>query len=103
MFIFHPQKGIPEVAASRLQQWARILSAYNYKVHYQLSAQHGNADALSRLPLDNDEALESDEEDEILFNRGTAVVQIATKRKGHQESHRTGRNFSQAFNYTLRG
>ena len=45
--IFHPQKGIPEVAASRLQRWAITLAAYNYEVHYKPSTQHGNADALS--------------------------------------------------------
>ena len=28
--IFHPQRGIPEVAASRLQRWAITLSAYDY-------------------------------------------------------------------------
>ena len=49
--IFHPQKGIPEMTASRLQRWAIILSAYDYEVRYQPSAQHGNADGLSRLPL----------------------------------------------------
>jgi len=45
--IFHPRKGIPEVAASRLQRWAITLAAYDYEVHYKPSTQHGNADALS--------------------------------------------------------
>ena len=52
--IFHPQKGIPEIAASRLR-WAVTLSAYDYKVHFKPSTNHGNADALSRLPLDQDQ------------------------------------------------
>ena len=52
--IFSPAKGIPEMAASRLQRWAIILSAYNYEVKYQPTDKHGNADALSRSPLDSD-------------------------------------------------
>ena len=39
------------MTASRLQRWAIILSAYDYEVKYQPSSQHGNADGLSRLPL----------------------------------------------------
>jgi len=53
--IFHPTKGIPETAASRLQRWAFVLSAYNYVVQYKPSTQHANADGLSRLPLTSDE------------------------------------------------
>ena len=64
-----------------------------YEVHYRPSAQHGNADALSRLLLDHDEALESDDEEEIVYNRGTAFGQVVTKRKGYQENHRTGPSF----------
>ena len=63
--IFHPNKGIPEMAASRLQRWAIILSSYDYEVKYQPSASHGNADGLSRLPL-QDEPSEQDESAEIV-------------------------------------
>ena len=38
--------------SSRLQCWAIILSAYTCKVKHKPSKQHGNADGLSRLPLD---------------------------------------------------
>ena len=53
--IFPPQKGIPKVAANRLQRWAITLSAYDYKVHFKLSTNQGNADALKRLSLDHDQ------------------------------------------------
>lgn len=61
--IFHLNKGIPEMAASCLQRWAMILSSYDYEVKYQPSARHGNADGLSRLPLQDEpsEQLESAE------------------------------------------
>ena len=39
------------MAAARLQRWAILLSAYNYNIRYKPSGSHGNADALSRCPL----------------------------------------------------
>ena len=49
--IFGPRKGVPAVAAARLQRWSLLLSAYNYDIEFRPTAAHGNADALSRLPL----------------------------------------------------
>ena len=49
--ILGPKKGIPSVAAARLQRWAILLSAYIYDIQFRNTAAHGNADALSRLPL----------------------------------------------------
>lgn len=44
-------KGIPPVAAARLQRWAIILAAYKYKIEFHPTTAHCNADGLSRLPL----------------------------------------------------
>ena len=49
--IFHPSKEIPPLAASRLQRWSLYLSAFNYKVEFRRTAEHSNADGLSRVPL----------------------------------------------------
>ena len=49
--ILGPKSGIPTVAAARMQRWAVILSGYHYDIEYRRSADHCNADALSRLPL----------------------------------------------------
>ena len=49
--ILSPHKGIPSLAAARLQRWAIILSAYQYNIEFKRTQLHGNADALSRLPL----------------------------------------------------
>ncbi len=49
--ILGPKKGIPSLAAARLQRWAMLLSAYKYEIQYKSTHDHGNADGLSRLPL----------------------------------------------------
>ena len=43
-------KPVSATAASRVQRWALLLSAYDYKLTYRKGEQNGNADALSRLP-----------------------------------------------------
>lgn len=48
--IFGPNKGVPTLAAARMQRWALILSAYSYHIEYRRSNLHANCDALSRLP-----------------------------------------------------
>ena len=49
--ILGPKKGIPSLAAARLQRWALLLSAYEYEIKYKSTHDHSNADGLSRLPL----------------------------------------------------
>uniref|UniRef100_A0A1Y1NIX2 Uncharacterized protein n=1 Tax=Photinus pyralis TaxID=7054 RepID=A0A1Y1NIX2_PHOPY len=39
------------MAASRMQRWAVILSAYQFDIKFITSAKNANADYLSRLPL----------------------------------------------------
>ncbi|XP_077280521.1 uncharacterized protein LOC143907554, partial [Temnothorax americanus] len=48
--IFSPEKGIPKMAASRLQNWSYFLSAFNYKVECIGTKDNIVADTLSRLP-----------------------------------------------------
>ena len=54
--ILNPRKGIPSLAAARLQRWAIILSAYRYEIEFKRTQEHCNADGLSRLPLPNEKA-----------------------------------------------
>ena len=49
--ILGPKTGVPPLAAARLQRWALLLSAYEYDLEFRPTAQHANADGLSRLPL----------------------------------------------------
>jgi len=47
------------MAASRLQRWAIIISAYTYTIDYKPTREHGNAGCLSRLPQETDPELEN--------------------------------------------
>lgn len=61
-FLLGPTKGIPTLAAARIQRWALILTAYQYDIRYKKGTEISNADALSRLPCDKGET-----EGEIAF------------------------------------
>lgn len=47
--IFGSKKGIPVLAANRLQRWALILANFEYDIEY-VRSKDNNADGLSRLP-----------------------------------------------------
>ena len=49
--ILGPKQGIPALAAARMQRWALLLAAYTYDICFRPTQSHGNADALSRLPV----------------------------------------------------
>lgn len=48
--LFGEKKGIPVLAAARMQRWAIILSAYDYNIIHRKGTDLVEADALSRLP-----------------------------------------------------
>ena len=82
------KRGIPVLAASRLQRWAIQLSAYQYGIEYRASKEHVNADALSRLPrrvveeLD-DWSIEIDQVNRIQMERPPITVsQIREAKRG---------------------
>ena len=62
--LFAPDKGTPAMAANRLARWALLLHQYDYTVEYRRSKDHGNADALSRLPFSNDSSFDGEEMEE---------------------------------------
>ena len=44
-------KAISPQASARVRRWSLVLSAYEYTIVFRRTEEHGNADALSRLPL----------------------------------------------------
>ena len=85
--ILSPKKNIPSLAAACLQRWAILLSAYTYIIVYKSSKDHGNADALSQLPLPNtDSAISSTVP--TLFNIGQIEALPVTCDKIEQVTQR---------------
>ena len=101
--IFHPAEGIPETAASRLQRWAIVLSAYNYEVKYQPSEKHGNADALSRLPLDKTEDSVDDPDDTVCLLEQQQLNHLPIKAADIQRETSVDPVLSKVYNFTVRG
>ena len=64
-----PKKGIPPLAAARLQRWAILLSGYTYELEFRSTEKHSNADCLSRLPLETSAPDDSPKE-VMAFNIG---------------------------------
>ena len=52
-YILSHDKPVPTLASARLQRWALLLGAYDYKIEYKAANQLQHADGLSRLPLAN--------------------------------------------------
>ena len=96
--ILGPKTAVPTLAAARMQRWAAILKAYNYQVEYRPSKEHGNADALSRLPCN---APPLKEEAEIFFFSGLEELPIDAK----DISRETRRDpvLARVLNYTQMG
>ena len=70
------KKGIPSLAAARLQHWAVLLSAYTYDIQFKPTVTHSNADGLSRLPLPIDTKEGESPEASIYFVSWMECLQV---------------------------
>ena len=66
--ILNPKKGIPSLAAARLQRWALILASYQYEIEFKPTDKHSNADGVSRLPLPHSCDMEGRVSEATLYN-----------------------------------
>ncbi|XP_018365759.1 PREDICTED: uncharacterized protein K02A2.6-like, partial [Trachymyrmex cornetzi] len=64
--LFGEHKGIPQMAAGRLQRWALFLSGFRYKFEHIKGIGNGGADGLSRFPR-RDKIKEIEDEDYFHF------------------------------------
>ena len=76
--IFGLKKGIPAMAAARLQRWAVQLGAYDYEIKFRPTQDHCNADGLSRLPL-NEGKFEGYYNEQGIFNLSQIDCQPVTE------------------------
>ena len=65
--ILGPKSSVPLLAAARMQRWALLLSGYSYNILFRPTQAHGNADGLSRLPLEGATTL-GNYDDTTVFN-----------------------------------
>ena len=61
--LFGPHRATPVLAANRLARWALMLNQYQYSIEYRKTSEHGNADALSRLPAEADTSFDGEEDE----------------------------------------
>ncbi len=99
--ILGPKKGIPSLAAARLQRWALLLSAYSYDICYKPTKEHCNSDGLYRLPLPTNEGLPS-EEGVTVFNIGQFQALPVTF-KEIKTATRRDPTLSKVISYVLNG
>ena len=100
MAIIESKRGLPALAAARLQRWAILLMGYQYDLVFRPTGQHSNADALSRLPQGNVAVEEGEELGTTVFN----VQQLETLpvRAQHiREATRADLTLSQVCRYTM--
>lgn len=50
--LFNPTKQMKDILSPRMTRWCLMLSGYIYSIEYREGQKHGNADGLSRLPLE---------------------------------------------------
>ncbi|XP_011689306.1 PREDICTED: uncharacterized protein K02A2.6-like [Wasmannia auropunctata] len=83
--IFGPNRELPSLAATRLHRWAIFLSSFLYDIEYRNTHRHGNADALSRLPLEDSKPVDVEIEEEI---KAIAVEHPITSNLVRQKTNR---------------
>ena len=98
-------KGVPTMCSGRIQRWALLLSAYQYKLEYRPGIENANADALSRLPTSGSSSTADEHPPasvlslHILEVSATAPVSAAQLRKWTERDTVLAR----VRNYTLSG
>ena len=97
--LFGENKGIPTMAAGRLQRWALFLSGFDYKFEYIRGKSNGAADGLSRFPLEV--KIDSTESEDFLnFICGEKIPISADEIK---KATRIDQELSKVFLYTREG
>ena len=57
---------MPTMTSSRIQRWSLTLAAYHYTIVFRAGRDNYSADAMSRLPLEDNENAEEDASETVL-------------------------------------
>lgn len=68
IFIFGDKKGIPQMAASRVQRWAVFLSGYDFSIKHIKGKDNCLADCLSRMPTTEQDTSDDSADDYTYLN-----------------------------------
>ncbi|KAL7739922.1 hypothetical protein ACLKA6_003398 [Drosophila palustris] len=86
--IFAPNKGLPTLSATRMQHYAIFLEHFDFGIRCKRSKENANADALSRLPIE-DENTSTEEvdiiEDELIENLPVTVAELREQTMNDEE------------------
>ena len=99
------KKGLPSLAAARVQRWAIELAAYTFTVCHRPGKQNGNADALSRLPLraqTGDKRVDKLSNEAMLVNT-LAIEQIPVSAKQIARATRNDELLARVLHFTQTG
>ncbi|XP_059610782.1 uncharacterized protein K02A2.6-like [Phlebotomus argentipes] len=77
--IMNPVKGLPHYSALRMQHYAMYLRGFDFEVEHRKTELHGNADGLSRLPLNNISTFETDEPELVQIGLINALPVLASE------------------------
>lgn len=79
--IFSSNKAIPKVLSPRMMRWALKLNSYDYNLMYKSGDSIGNADALSRWPIEtsNDNEIGIDADSILLLSETPSAMQYSSK------------------------
>lgn len=99
--IFGSKVGIPPIAATRLQRWALMLSAYNYTIVYKPGVSHANEDGLSRLPIDQEKPSGAELQN-VSFNL-YQLSMLPLTAKQLRVASRTDPELARVLHFTLKG
>ena len=100
--IFGPKKGVPTIAAARLQRWALKLSAYySYSICFRRTEKHSNADGLSRLPFHHVSTVAHTPKPAVFNLQQFNSLPVTAAKLA--KATRTDRVLSRVYRYVLRG
>lgn len=79
--ILSPNKAIPKVLSPRMMRWALKINSHDYELLFKSGTSIGNADALSRWPLESEDwqPVTDEVEDMLLLSESPSALQYSPK------------------------